>query len=46
MNNKKKSDLKLIPEKKFGELVTAITRVPKPKSEPKAKPKKRARRKS
>jgi hypothetical protein len=36
----KKRDLILIPEKKFGDLVAAIARVPKPKSE-KPKTKKR-----
>jgi hypothetical protein len=41
MAKTKKDELRLMPEQRFGELVTAITRVPKPKSEPKkAKPKK------
>jgi len=40
MKDKKQADLRLMPEKQFGELVTAITRVPKPKSDlPKAKAK-------
>jgi hypothetical protein len=34
---KKQDDLKLMPEREFGKVVTAITRVPKPKGEkPKA----------
>jgi hypothetical protein len=44
MNDKKKSDLKLIPEKKFGELVTAITRVPKTEKVKAGKPKSKKRR--
>jgi hypothetical protein len=44
MEKTKKDDLKLIPEKKFGELVTAITRVPKTEKAKAGKPKSKKRR--